>query len=73
MDMNGEIAEAQNERAGFLEAMRAVFWSFFGVRSSRGRASDERRVGPWQVFIAGWIGAAIVVAILVGIVQLILP
>lgn len=71
--MNGEIAEAQNERASFLEAMRAVFWSFFGVRSSRGRASDERRVGPWQVFIAGWIGAAIVVAILVGIVQLILP
>ncbi len=71
--MNGEIAETQKEQAGFLEVMRAVFWSFFGVRSSRGRASDERRIGPWQVFIAGWIGAAFVVVILVGIVKAILP
>lgn len=71
--MNGEIAEAQKERAGFLEVMRAVFWSFFGVRSSEGRASDERRMGPWQVFIAGWIGAALVVAVLLAIVQTILP
>jgi hypothetical protein len=73
MNMNGEIAEAQKEQAGFLEVMRTVFWSFFGVRSSRGRASDERRIGPWQVFIAGWIGAAIVVAVLLGIVKAILP
>jgi len=71
--MNGEITEAQREQAGFLEVMRAVFWSFFGVRSSQGRASDERRIGPWQVFIAGWIGAAVVVAILIGIVKMILP
>lgn len=71
--MNGEITGAQKEQAGFLEVMRAVFWSFFGVRSSQGRASDERRIGPWQVFIAGWIGAAVVVAVLVGIVQAILP
>ncbi|TXI09808.1 MAG: DUF2970 domain-containing protein [Rhizobium sp.] len=71
--MNGETAETRKEQAGILEVMRAVFWSFFGVRSSSGRASDERRMGPWQVFIAGWVGAAIVVAILLGIVQLILP
>lgn len=71
--MNGEIAEAQKEQAGFLEVMRTVFWSFFGVRSSQGRASDERRIGPWQVFIAGWIGAAIVVAVLLTIVKMILP
>lgn len=73
MDMNGELAETRKEQAGFIEVMRAVFWSFFGVRSSRGRASDEQRIGPWQVFIAGWIGAAIVVAVLLGIVKAILP
>lgn len=71
--MNSEVAETEKEQAGFLEVMRAVFWSFFGVRSSKGRRSDEARIGPWQVFIAGWIGAAVVVAILVGIVQIILP
>lgn len=71
--MNGEIVETQKEQAGFLEAMRAVFWSFLGVRSSAGRASDERRIGPWQVFIAGWIGTAIFVAILLTIVKMILP
>ena len=71
--MNGEIAETQKEQAGFLEVMRAVFWSFFGVRSSQGRASDETRIGPWQVFIAGWIGAAVVVAVLLTIVKMILP
>lgn len=71
--MNGEMAETRKEQAGFIEVMRAVFWSFFGVRSSQGRASDERRIGPWQVFIAGWIGAAIVVMVLLGIVKAILP
>lgn len=71
--MSGEMTENPKEQAGFLEVMRAVFWSFFGVRSSRGRASDERRIGPWQVFIAGWIGAAMVVAVLLAIVKVILP
>lgn len=72
--MNGEIAGAQKQQAGFLEVMRAVFWSFFGVRSSQGRASDEARIGrPWQVFIAAGIGVAVVVAVLLGIVHAILP
>lgn len=73
--MNGEIAEEQKEQAGFIQVMRAVFWSFFGVRSSQGRAKDERRikVALWQVFVAGWIGVAIFAAILLGVVKAILP
>ena len=71
--MNSEMTEVQKEQAGFLEALRAVFWSFFGVRSMAGRISDERRIGPWQVFIAGWVGLAIFVVVLLAIVKAIVP
>lgn len=71
--MNNWIVGSQQAAAGFFEAMRAVFWSFFGVRSSNGRASDEVRISPLQAFVAGWIGVAIVIALLLAIVRVTLP
>jgi hypothetical protein len=49
--------------------MRAVAWSFFGVRRSKGLEHDMARLNPVHVVIAGLIGAAVFVGCLVMLVQ----
>nr|WP_183405733.1 DUF2970 domain-containing protein [Herbaspirillum sp. SJZ102] len=51
--------------------MKAVFWSFFGVRKKSDYESDAARLNPVHVLVAGVIGAAIFVAVLVVIVKLV--
>jgi hypothetical protein len=51
--------------------MKAVFWSFFGVRKRRDYESDAAQLNPVHVIIAAVIGAAIFVAILVVIVKMV--
>ncbi|MBL0090251.1 MAG: DUF2970 domain-containing protein [Ideonella sp.] len=49
--------------------MRAVAWSFFGVRRSKDLEQDVARLNPVHVVIAGLIGAAVFVASLVMLVK----
>lgn len=56
---------------GFLATMRAVFWSFFGVRKRRDYESDAAQLNPVHVIIAGVIGAAIFVGVLIVIVKMV--
>ena len=57
--------------AGFAQVIAAVFWSFFGIRR---RASGERdmvTIKPLHVVVAGVLGAAIFVAVLIVLVTII--
>jgi len=54
-----------------LDAFKAVFWSFFGVRRREDYESDTRRLKPQHVIIAGLVSAAAFVLILFGIVKLV--
>lgn len=63
--------EKQPRKAGPLEAARAVFWSFFGVRKRTDYESDSVRLTPAQVIAMGLIGAALFIAILLGLVYLV--
>lgn len=56
-------------KLSFVATMKAVFWSFFGVRKSRDYESDAANLNPVHVIIAGLIGAAIFIGILVMLVQ----
>jgi hypothetical protein len=47
--------------AGFLETVRAVLWSFFGVRRRSGYERDAARLNPVHVIIAGLAAAALFV------------
>jgi hypothetical protein len=58
-------------KAGLFEAARAVFWSFFGVRRRTDYESDAVRLTPGQVIVAGLIGAALFIVILLGVVYLV--
>jgi hypothetical protein len=56
-------------KGSFMQTLRAVAWSFFGVRKSSEHAKDVSQLNPLHVVIAGVIGAALFVLILVLLVR----
>ena len=51
------------------ETMRAVLWSFFGVRRRDGYERDVQRLNPVYVIVAGVLAAVLFVLALVVTVQ----
>lgn len=64
-----ELKEAAARRGSFLQTLRAVAWSFFGVRRGAGYEEDVAKLNPVHVVIAGVIGAALFVLLLLLMVQ----
>jgi preprotein translocase subunit Sec61beta len=57
--------------AGFLPTMRAVLWSFFGVRRRSEYEKDSVHLNPVYVIVAGIGAAAVFVLVLVMIVRMV--
>jgi hypothetical protein len=66
-----EEQQVTRRKASFAATMRAVFWSFFGVRKKRDYEEDAAQLNPVHVIIAGLIGAALFIAILIIIVRMV--
>ena len=62
------MAQEPARKATFLQAARAVFWSFFGVRKRTDYDRDALQLTLGQVIAAGVIGAVLFVATLLGVV-----
>ena len=56
-------------KAGIGETMRAVAWSFFGVRRGADYERDVQRLNPAHVVVAGIAGAVLFVLALVVLVR----
>ena len=71
--MNGEPQEspAAARRGSFMQTLRAVLWSFFGVRRRADYARDSASLNPIHVILIGIAAAALFVFILIGIVRLV--
>jgi len=67
--MSGDLREAASRPVSFLQTMRAVAWSFFGVRRSADYQKDVQKLNPVHVIIAGVIGALLFVLALVLLVR----
>jgi hypothetical protein len=67
--MSADLRDAAARKGSFLQTMRAVAWSFFGVRRSADQAQDMAKLNPVHVIIAGVFGAAVFVLALVLLVQ----
>ena len=67
--MSDDLRNAAARKGSFLQTMRAVAWSFFGVRRSADYAQDVAKLNPVHVIIAGVIGAGVFVLALVLLVQ----
>ena len=59
-------------RAGTGQVGRAVFWSFVGIRRGRDLDRDAGAIAPLQVIVAGLIGAAGFVALLLLVVRVVM-
>ncbi len=59
------------EKFGFLQAAKAVAWSFFGIRRRAAHEQDLSRLRPFQVIVAGLAGAALFVLALIALVEFI--
>lgn len=55
----------------FVEAFKAVFWSFLGVRKRADYESDTQRLKPQHVIAAGVVSAVVFVLVLFAIVKLV--
>ncbi|WP_423194996.1 MULTISPECIES: DUF2970 domain-containing protein [unclassified Cupriavidus] len=64
-----DLKDATQRKASFLQTMRAVLWSFIGLRKGSEHESDMARLNPVHVIIAGLIAAAVFVTVLVLIVR----
>ena len=69
MDEGGRANDPERRDASFLDTVRAVLWSFFGVRRKSDYERDAARLNPVHVIIAGVIAAALFVFTLIMVVR----
>ena len=72
MTEQGPLKEAVQRKGSFLQTMRAVAWSFFGVRKSSDYEKDVSQLNPLHVVIAGVIGAIVFIVVLLVVVNWVL-
>jgi hypothetical protein len=66
-----ELKDAVKRKMSFAQTMRAVLWSFIGLRKGAAHESDMAKLNPVHVVIAGVIAAAVFIAILITIVRVV--
>ncbi|WP_330997925.1 DUF2970 domain-containing protein [Pseudothauera rhizosphaerae] len=60
-------------QAGFWATMKAVLWSFAGIRRRRDYSQDAESLNPLAVVVAGVLGGLVFVLVLVAVVNWIVP
>jgi hypothetical protein len=64
-----DATPAHARRGSFGQTVRAVAWSFLGIRRSSGLEEDVKRLNPIHVIVAGVLGALLFVLLLVALVH----
>ncbi|MBL8438121.1 MAG: DUF2970 domain-containing protein [Zoogloeaceae bacterium] len=67
--MGGNVGEGP--RAGFWPTLRAVLWSFIGVRKGKDYRRDASSLDPKAVIVAGILAGLIFVVSIVAFVKLV--
>lgn len=60
---------AETRRAGFLATLRAVLWSFVGIRKRRHYDDDATSLDPKAVIVAGVLAGLVFVLSIVAFVR----
>lgn len=66
-----DLKEAAKRKMSFGATVKAVLWSFFGVRKNSAYEEDTQTLNPLHVIIAGIIAAVIFVIGLLMVVKLV--
>lgn len=64
---NQKVSHATN-KSPFMATIRAVFWSFFGVRKQSDYEQDAKQLNPVHVIIAGLLATALFIFTLLTII-----
>jgi hypothetical protein len=67
--MSQDLKQAVERPLSFAQTVRAVAWSFLGIRRGSGYEQDAQKLNPVHVIVAGIIGAAIFIGLLVVLVR----
>ena len=67
-----DLKSAVRRKGSFLQTMKAVAWSFFGVRKSSDYEKDVSQLNPVHVVIAGVLGAVLFIIALLTLVNWVL-
>jgi hypothetical protein len=70
--VSGELKQAVRRKGSFVQTMKAVAWSFFGVRKGADYERDVSHLNPVHVVIAGVIGAVVFILLLLLLVDWVL-
>jgi cytochrome b561 len=65
----GGLREAVTRKGSFAQTMKAVAWSFFGVRKSSEYEKDVSQLNPVHVVIAGLIAVLVFIGVLIAVVH----
>jgi hypothetical protein len=63
------LGQALRRKGSFWHTLKAVGWSFFGIRKGAGYEQDVHKLNPLHVIVAGVAAAALFVALLVMLVK----
>jgi len=64
-----DLRQAVQRKGSFWQTVKAVGWSFFGVRKASGYEEDISKVNPVHVIVAGVLAAVLFVLGLVLLVK----
>ncbi len=69
---DGGLRSAVRRKMSFGQTMKAVAWSFFGVRKSADYEKDVDQLNPLHLAIAGVVSALLFIAVLLLVVNWVL-
>lgn len=61
----------KHDKVSFLGTLKAVLWSFFGVRKRRDYERDAEKLNPVYVLLAMLLAAAVFIGVLLFVVQMV--
>ncbi|MGF6758547.1 DUF2970 domain-containing protein [Paraburkholderia sp. GAS334] len=65
------MSDNGGRKSSFGQSMKAVLWSFLGVRKRRDLEADATQLNPLHVVAAALICAAILIGVLIFVVRLV--
>ncbi|MBA4110477.1 MAG: hypothetical protein C0487_12885 [Leptothrix sp. (in: Bacteria)] len=60
---------SESPQGSFTQTVKAVAWSFLGIRKASGQAEDIARIKPAHLIVAGVLGGVVFVMVLVLLVR----
>ena len=64
-----ELKQSGKRKASFGATMKAVFWSFMGIRKRSDYEHDSANLNPVHLIIAALIGVLVFIGVLVTVVK----